>query len=294
MKKTTLVLLALTLALLSAAQVDFGIPKIKQIEYQPENKLWFARYGQFQFEFEYTVENTSFGLPQVKDQELQVEKIKKYLEMALAMKINVAIFPELSISLKEAERKNLINYLEEFSYKNDMIIIAGTFYDNLGKCKNATVLPTGTIYTYKIRPSIFESSTLGGNGMSFSDTLHLFNTKYGNFLTLVCVDLISDDANYKVRDLSNKGLLDILININFNPKSQEFMREASAIAARHPLFVSITNVINNKDAIDKFTWDKNEYGNTSIFGIVRRDFKEEIAESLPSFYCENDTNNKKP
>ena len=124
--------------------------------------------------------------------------------------------------------------------------------------------------------------------MAFSDTLHLFNTKYGKFLTLVCVDLISDDANYCVRDLSNKGMIDMLININYNPKSQEFMREASAMTVRHPLFVSLTNVSCHGE-IEKYTWDGNEFGNTSVFGSVGHSFKKGIAESLPSFYCVTDT-----
>ena len=114
------------------------------------------------------------------------------------------------------------------------------------------------------------------------------NTKYGNFLTLVCVDFISDDANYKVRELSNKGFLDILININFNPKSQEFMREASSISVRHPMFVCLTNVCCHGE-IKKFTWDDDEYGNTSVFGSVQDEFKNEIANSLPAFYCVSDT-----
>ena len=181
--------------------------------------------------------------------------------------------------------------METFSNQNDLIIIAGTFYDDNGKCKNATILPTGAIFTYKLRPSIFETSTLCGQGMALSDTLHLFKTKYGNFITLVCVDLISDDANYKVRELSNKGFIDILININFNPKSQEFMREASAITTRHPLFVSLTNV-SNYGEIKKYTWDDDEYGNTSIFGSVQHNFTNDISKSLPSFYCVTDTINE--
>lgn len=288
MKRTILFLLLVVIGISSIAQTNIGLPKIKKIDYQSENRVWFARYGQFQLKFDYTIDNTPFGLPQVKDQDSQIEKLKICLDIALENEINVAIFPELSISLKKNKHKKLIKYLEKFAYENDMIIIAGTFYDDEGRCKNATILPIGTINTYKIRPSIFESSTLDGKGMPFSDTLHLFNTKFGNFLTLVCVDLISDDANYTVRDLSNKGQLDMLININFNPKSQEFMREASAMTVRHPLFVSLTNVCCHGE-IKKYTWDDNEYGNTSIFGSVRHSFKEEITKSLPAFYCVSDS-----
>ncbi len=290
MKKIILFLSVFFISLLSVAQKDISIPDLEQIEYQSENRVWFARYGQFQLKFDYSVDKTPFGLPQVKEQDSLIGKIKICLDIAKENKINVAIFPELSISLKNNKRKKLLRYLEKFSLENDMVIIAGTFYDKSGICKNATILPTGTHYTYKIRPSIFESSTLSGHGMTFSNTLHLFNTKYGRFLTLVCVDLISDDANYSVRNLSNKGMIDMLININYNPKSQEFMREASAMTVRHPLFVSLTNV-SSYGKIEKYSWDGNEFGNTSVFGSIRANFKEEIAKSLPSFYYV--TNSKK-
>ena len=288
MKKIVLVLSVLVLCLSSIAQNNFSIPNVKQVEYQQTNKVWFARYGQFQLKFDYSVNKTQYGLPQVDKQDLHIDKLKTCLYIALENKINVVIFPELSLSLRENKRNKLIKYMEKFALENDMVIIAGTFYDDNGICKNATILPTGTFYTYKIRPSIFESSTIGGQGMAFSDTLHLFNTKYGKFLTLVCVDLISDDANYCVRDLSNKGMIDMLININYNPKSQEFMREASAMTVRHPLFVSLTNVSCHGE-IEKYTWDGNEFGNTSVFGSVGHSFKKGIAESLPSFYCVTDT-----
>lgn len=288
MKKIILSLSVFVLSLISVAQNDLGIPNVKQIEYQSEKEVWFARYGQFQLKFDYSVDGTPFGLPQVKEQDSLIRKMKICLDIALENKINVAVFPELSLSFKTNKHNKFVRYLEKFSSENDMIIIAGTYYDRTGICKNATILPTGTHYTYKIRPSIFESSTLSGHGMAFSDTLHLFNTKYGRFLTLVCVDLISDDANYCVRDLSNKGMIDMLININYNPKSQEFMREASAMTARHPLFVSLTNV-SCHGKIVKYTWDGYEFGNTSVFGSIRNSFKEEIAESLPSFYCVTDS-----
>jgi hypothetical protein len=265
-----------------------GLPVVKEVEYQKGKKVWFARYGQFQLKFDFTAEKTPFGLPQVKDQDLQIEKLKNCLDTAVRYGLNVAIFPELTVSLKKGKRKKMVRFMEKVAADNDMIIVAGTFYDDNGSCKNAVVLPTGTVYSYKIRPSIFESSPLYGEGMAFGDTLFLFRTKYGNFMPLVCVDLISDDANYTVRNLANKRELDMLVNINFNPKSQEFMREASAMTVRHPLFVSITNVCCYGE-VKKYSWDEDEYGNTSVFGSVDQGFKEKVAKSLPPFYTVTDT-----
>jgi predicted amidohydrolase len=241
MKKKLFPFILLLLANLAIAQGAADLPKVKFVDYKPEDRQWFVRFGQFQLNFEYDI-NPANGLVVVKNPKAHVEKVSKCLEIAKKNEINVIVFPEVSMSLPTELFQSLLSKMETFSKENDVIIIAGTFYDEERNCKNVTILPTGAFYSYKLRPSIFEASPLANKGMLFNDTLHVFRTKYGNLLTLVCVDLISDDANYMARNLSNRGLIDMLININFNPKSQEFMREASAMTVRHPLFVSLTNV----------------------------------------------------
>ena len=132
MKKIILSLSVFVLSLISVAQNDLGIPNVKQIEYQSEKEVWFARYGQFQLKFDYSVDGTPFGLPQVKEQDSLIRKMKICLDIALENKINVAVFPELSLSFKKNKHNKFVRYLEKFSSENDMIIIAGTFYDKTG------------------------------------------------------------------------------------------------------------------------------------------------------------------
>lgn len=64
-------------------------------------------------------------------------------------------------------------------------------------------------------------------------------------MTLVCVDMISDDANYMARYLSNQGQIEMLINIEYNPAAPEFLREASSMVMRHPLFAILANDASN-------------------------------------------------
>lgn len=267
--------------LTSQAQFTAELPQVKFVDYQPENRQWFVRFGQFQIHFDYQI-NPANGLVLVKDEAKHIAKIEKCLELAKKHKLNVVVFPEISISLPDKLRQQLLATFQNYAKENDAIIIAGTFYDENRYCKNATILPSGIHYSYKIRPSIFEVSPLGGQGMAMSDTLHVFRTKYGNMLTLVCVDLISDDAAYVARALSNRGLIDMLVNINYNPKSQEFMREASAITVRHPLFVSLTNVsLFQKGG----TNDGDEYGNTSLFGSINNNYlKAKLLQNIPAYY----------
>ncbi|MGL4518977.1 MAG: hypothetical protein ACRCUJ_04495 [Phocaeicola sp.] len=281
MKQTLLLILFSALALTGGAQLTDGLPQLKFIDYEPEQRVWFARFGQFQLHFDYAF-HPETGLIVVKDADQQLKKIAHSLEVAKEKKLNVLIFPELSLSMEADLRNQAIAMLQHHATEQDAIIIAGTYYDEVRYCKNLTILPTATHHSYKLRPSIFEASPLSGQGMTPSDTLHVFRTKYGNLLTLVCVDLISDDLNYMARNLSNRGMIDMLININFNPKSQEFMREASSMSLRHPLFVSLTNVSLFQSG---GTYDGDEFGNSSLFGSIHQESHGlKIRSTLPDFY----------
>jgi predicted amidohydrolase len=221
------------------------------------------------------------GLPFVSNPEKQIEKIKKCLDIAKNKNINVLILPECALSLQGEYRKSLLSYIKDFSKENDMVIIAGSFYDENRNSRTVLVLPDGVYLGYKIRPSKFEVSPFEGKGMQFADTLFVLKTKYGNILPLTCVDLISDDANYIARYLSNRGLIDFLVNINYNPASQEFMREASSLVLRHPLFVSITNVTVGKAGCSD---NDLEYGNSAVFGSISKEFQLSLIEKISDCY----------
>lgn len=276
----SIIILVLTSTLSTYSQDNYGLPKIRIVDYKSEDRIWFAKYAQCQLNFGYVVDSST-GLPLVKEPIKQIEKIRKCLEIAKQKKINVIIFPELAISLPQKDRLDAIGILENFARENDAIIIAGTYYDENRNSRIVTILPNGTYLGYKVRPSRFEVSPIFGKGMQLADTLLVFKTKYGNFLPITCVDLISDDVNYTARNLSNKGIIDILININYNPKSQEFMREASSMVVRHPLIVNITNVSLGKNGC---SLDGNEYGNTSVFGLLREDAQEMLLKQISNCY----------
>lgn len=256
-------------------------PEVAFIDYQSSSREWFVRCAQFQTFMEYS-DNPENGLVMVKNPDSYCSKIISCLDIAKKYNVNILIFPEVSMSLPDTMRHRVVSVMEKFSRDNDAIIIAGTYFNEKRYSKNITILPSGTYESYKIRPSIYEVSTQMGKGMEGGDTLFVFRTKYGNFLPLMCVDLISDDANFVARSLSNKGMIDMLININYNPKSQEFMREASAICVRHPIFVSVTNItLFQKGG----TYDGDEFGNTSLFGSINNHrLGKQILKNIPDFY----------
>ncbi|MCX6583310.1 MAG: hypothetical protein NT166_24300 [Candidatus Aminicenantes bacterium] len=281
MKKSEICLffsfLILFYGLAFSTNLELTLPQIEYISYAQMEKLNTVRYAQCQLKYE-LFPNKKTGLSMVKDPEKLENKIRMCLQIGLEKKVNVFIFPELSLSLPEKMRENLLNDLFTFSKNNDLIIIGGSFYDDFRKNKVPIIIPSGIFYSYKIRQSKFEVSPLKGEGMEAGEKLLVLHTKYGNILVITCVDLISDDIQYIARYLSNRKLINILITISYNPVSMEFMREVSAIVKRHELFGLITN-ISNPNALSNDNSnckDDNKYGNSSVFATINDEYKKNL------------------
>lgn len=291
MKRLIFFIFALSLSSSLLGQYDPEFPFVKFVDYQSENRQWFVKYAQCQLFIEYK-EDEATGLVNVLNPENHYNKIIECLEKARQEKVKVLVFPEISLALPTDIREKLISQLETFARDNDAIIIAGTYYNEKREGVNIIVLPTKTVSSYKIRPSIYEASPLADYGMKGGDTLCVFRTKYGNILPIVCVDLISDDINYMARSLSNRGLVDVIHIVEYNPKSQEFMREASSLSHRHPVFVALTNATLHQKGD---TYDTDEYGNTSIFGSINdRRQQKQLLKKISDFYKTSDLSTLQP
>ena len=83
----------------------------------------------------------------------------------------------------------------------------------------------------------------------------------------MCVDLISDEVQFIARYLSNKNIINTLVNITYNQASTEFMRDMSIIVKRHSLFGCIINVAN-PDTEYKNNCGEDNYGNSSMFATL--------------------------
>jgi len=154
-----------------------------------------------------------------------------------------------------------------------MIIVAGSYYDADSYSRLVVVGPGWIERGYKLRPSRFEVSPRAGEGMRPGKYLLVVRTPFGTMAVLTCVDLISDDVQYTLRHLATRGDIDVIVNINHNPAALEFLVEANAIARRHPVFVSITNVASDSPS-PKCSDGYDEahgycYGNTAIFASLR-------------------------
>ena len=184
----------------------------------------------------------------------------------------------------------------------DLFIVLGSYYDENRQSRILVITSKGIYRSFKIRPTRFEASPVKGKGMVNGDTLLVFQTKYGDILPITCVDLISDDVQYITRYLANDKIIEVLVNINWNPATWEFMREASALVNRHPIFASITN--NIVDSTKVRGWKKRpytsycefsgygEYGYSSLFGSMRNDQRSKLLPQLSDCFKKIDASSK--
>lgn len=281
--KTTYTLIAATTAILlnCAAATAGGLPSVKQIDANPSGERASAvKICQFQINIPLGTDTATL-LPVIKAPYREYSgKIDKCLKTAKEQEAEVIIFPELASCMKPKERERLISQFRKYAKENNAIIMAGTYYADDRTCIAPIIFPDTIYHSYKLRPSIFESSIFNGKGMKPADTLCIYKTRYGNMVPLVCVDLISDDANYTVRNLSNRGMIDILVSICYNPASREFLREASSMTARHPLFAIIANSASGPGEENKIRSDSG-YGLSAVTGSLHPMQRGSVAADLP-------------
>ena len=193
---------------------------------------------------------------------------------AIKNKADVVILPELSLSYSVAVRNKLIKKLKMIANQQDMVIIAGSYYDS-SRYSRVPIIGKGWIdFGYEMKPSFYEVSARGGLGMNAGKYLTVVKTKYGNIMPLICVDLISDGANFQIRQLAAENKIDVLANINYNPAAWEFLIEANSIVRRHPIFATVTNVssiLGLDKRCEKYGDNGSCGGNTALIANIRND-----------------------
>ncbi|MDA8124534.1 MAG: hypothetical protein M0009_05020 [Deltaproteobacteria bacterium] len=254
------------------SEAAFDLPPIQRVDQRAGQPVKpFATYGQCQIELAYSVD-AGTGLPVVDDR--YRAKIESCISSAVKEKVNVLILPELSLAFREATRNALLERLKATAQGQGMVILAGSYYDANRQSRLPVIGPGWEELGYKLKPSRFEASPRYGFGMEEGKGLLLLETIYGRIMPLTCVDLLSDTAQYSVRNLATRGQVDVVANLNFNPAAWEFLIEANGIARRHPVVVSITNVSGSPDPKRKaecLQKGDNGYcfGNSALFASLR-------------------------
>ena len=234
-----------------------------------------VRYAQCQMRFD-VGDDKADRIPMAVDPLNQETKIGQCLQMAIAEKADVLILPEVAVALPSVNQQRVFANLSQAAQEHRMLIIAGSYYDAQRRSRIAYFGPGWTEQGFKIKQSRFEVSPVSGYGMQQGTSIYLLKTGFGNIAAITCVDLISDGVQAAVRRLIDEHRLDVLVNINYNPASWEFLIEANSIARRHPVFVSITNAAPETDTAPCDPARNNDngycYGNSAIFASLNKNY----------------------
>ncbi|HYX48632.1 MAG TPA: hypothetical protein VE843_02730, partial [Ktedonobacteraceae bacterium] len=218
--------------LLRAAQIN-TLPVVRIVDHRGgQDKKQFPRFGQCQIWF-----GLKLGPKQTQiasEPNALKQKLYNCFEVAGAEDVNVLILPELAFALPDEMRREVMTEAMKLATQKKMIIIAGSYYDEQRYNRLVIVGENWSETGFKIRPSRFEVSPIAGEGMMPGESLLVLKTVYGTFAIITCVDLISDDVQYLIRQLATRSEIDVLINVNWNPAAWEFLVEANSIVRRHP------------------------------------------------------------
>lgn len=161
-------------------------------------------------EFELT-KSFPYGL---KNKQIVKEKIISALEIAKKNNALFICFPELSFD------KIFIPYVKEY---NDMIVICGSYYDELNFNKSLVIIKGKEFPIKKINPSpLFEEELIEGIKMMPGDDLKIFGSENGDlrFGILICMDYYSERLklyNFNYNKIRGVNLIFIpSINDNLN------------------------------------------------------------------------------
>lgn len=206
---------------------------------------------QLDFSLELLAPPQGFGYVLRKDgKELVKQKIFSALNIAQNQKVNIVCFPELSLAPEWVEELK-----KEFK---DMVVIGGSYYkDRFNICP---VIILGTEYRIrKINPSPhIEEEVEPGRGMKKGKEILVFQTRFGRFVVLICIDYMSEVHRILYNPDEQKKNVDFIINPSCNRDVANYQQKANqdCQADNYP-YVLQANVL---------TMERRKCGGTCIIG----------------------------
>lgn len=154
------------------------------------------------------------GLYFQKDPDSVWSNIEKLLIMARQCKVNMVIFPELSVP------SQFIFKIQSWSNETGITVIAGSHYHKTNNkyISRCPIIVSGKVFfTEKITPAPSEKSSFEGEGIISGNNIALItNSPVGNFGVLICSDYLDQD----VRKILIQNNIDILCVPAFQKKSE--------------------------------------------------------------------------
>jgi hypothetical protein len=193
-------------------------PTLIKLHDRPSNLKWVrVCLVQPRFSVRRSSPSRSFGYgPQ--ELELMFRKTVSALNIARSEKAHIVCFPELGFSSTWVK-----SIAAEY---RDLIIVGGSYYRQ--RYNTCPVFVGGRVYEVrKIHPAPnVEDEVEEGQGMARGDHIAVFETMFGTFAVLICIDYLEENHHLFHNRNDTPVPLDFIINPCFNSDVVRFQREA--------------------------------------------------------------------
>ncbi|SLM31403.1 hypothetical protein MTBBW1_310005 [Desulfamplus magnetovallimortis] len=174
-----------------------------------------------------------FALPETRLEGFR-QKLKDMCSKAHIEKINILLFPEMTIDLNY---EALLNDLLEMAKLYDMIIVPGSFHDAETKTNICRVIgPEGVLWEQKKHiPAIIgfgENRHKENIHIDLPKQISICNTKFGRIAITICRDFLDMDLRVELKNYSVP--VDIILNMAFTTVTSDF--EAAHFEARRSIY----------------------------------------------------------
>lgn len=163
------------------------------------------------------------------------EKVRNMVESAAAKKIDLLIFPELTIDLGY---EKLLEKILNISRIYNMWIVPGSYHDLISRQNTCKVIsPNGILWEQQKQiPAIIHYKgkriVEGISTKQQTGKVLVANTEFGRLVIVICRDFLDMDLRVELKN--HEPPIDILINIAFTPVTEDF--QAAHFDARRSIY----------------------------------------------------------
>lgn len=174
-----------------------------------------------------------FGLPHSRLGAVR-QKIREISEKAHQGKMDILLFPEMTIDLNYEE---LVQDLLDLAKSHDMIIVPGSYHDIKTKTNICRVIgPEGLVWEQKKHiPALIGFGENKHKENIYTDSprkITICNTRFGRIAITICRDFLDMDLRVELKNYSIP--VDIILNTAFTPVTSDF--EAAHFEARRSIY----------------------------------------------------------
>ncbi len=162
-------------------------------------------------------------------------KILSAIKVASAERTNILCLPELCLE------PGWVNEIRDAA-GTDMVVVAGSYYESAANI--CPILIDGQSYlVQKVNPSPdTEGVVAKGRGMVRGTRIWVYQTKYGRFAVLLCLDFIRESARLGYFEPLKENGVDFIVNPCYNSDTANFHQQANQTCQTPPGFPYVLQV----------------------------------------------------